>query len=89
LSNQQLASETQGLTGSLKPIDINEDEELERISGLVQRDALIRSLGIIELVHQLLHRRSSGPSALPNSTLLQVWIYLLVSSLSYLWRWRN
>lgn len=38
-----------------KPLDISEDEELERISSLLQRDSLVRSLGIVEQVHRLLH----------------------------------
>ena len=69
---QLLPSDAQGLTGSLQPININEDEELERISGLVQRDALIRSLGIIEHVHRLLHCRTSSSSTLPKPSLMQV-----------------
>lgn len=38
-----------------KPMDILEDEELERISGLLQRDNLVRGLGIVEHVYRLLH----------------------------------
>nr|XP_039251875.1 tubulin polyglutamylase ttll6-like [Styela clava] len=38
-----------------KPLDISEDEELERISSLLQRDSLVRSLGVVEQVHRLLH----------------------------------
>ncbi|KAL5005179.1 hypothetical protein ScPMuIL_018635, partial [Solemya velum] len=38
-----------------KPLDILEDEELERISGLLQRDNLVRGLGIVEHVYRLLH----------------------------------
>jgi hypothetical protein len=40
-------------TGS--PMDILEEEELERISGLLQRDNLVRGLGIVEHVYRLLH----------------------------------
>ena len=40
---------------TLKPLDIVEDEELERISGLLQRDNLVRGLGIVEHVYRLLH----------------------------------
>lgn len=38
-----------------KPLDILEEEELERISGLLQRDNLVRGLGIVEHVYRLLH----------------------------------
>ncbi|XP_076464953.1 tubulin polyglutamylase ttll6-like isoform X4 [Babylonia areolata] len=37
------------------PMDIQEEEELERISGLLQRDNLVRGLGIVEHVYRLLH----------------------------------
>ena len=40
---------------TLKPMDILEEEELERISGLLQRDNLVRGLGIVEHVYRLLH----------------------------------
>ena len=36
-------------------LDIAEDEELDRISGLLQRENLVRGLGIPELVYRLLH----------------------------------
>ncbi|XP_074651211.1 tubulin polyglutamylase ttll6-like isoform X2 [Tubulanus polymorphus] len=38
-----------------KPMDIVEEEELERISSLLQRDNLVRGLGIVEHVYRLLH----------------------------------
>nr|XP_022333047.1 tubulin polyglutamylase ttll6-like isoform X12 [Crassostrea virginica] len=38
-----------------KPMEILEEEELERISGLLQRDNLVRGLGIVEHVYRLLH----------------------------------
>lgn len=38
-----------------KPIPISEEEELERITGLLQRDNLIRGLGVVEFVYKLLH----------------------------------
>ncbi|XP_028407105.1 tubulin polyglutamylase ttll6-like [Dendronephthya gigantea] len=38
-----------------KPIDITEEEELERITGMLQRDNLVRGLGIVEEVYKLLH----------------------------------
>lgn len=38
---------------SMKPVDINEKEELERLQGLQQREKLIRSLGIVDLLYRL------------------------------------
>ncbi|XP_011677514.1 tubulin polyglutamylase ttll6 isoform X1 [Strongylocentrotus purpuratus] len=38
-----------------KPLDIVEEEELERISALLQRDNLVRGLGVVEHVYRLLH----------------------------------
>lgn len=38
-----------------KPIEILEEEELERITLLLQRDNLIRGLGVVEFVYKLLH----------------------------------
>ena len=35
-----------------KPMDISEEEELERISALLQRDNLVRGLGIVEHVYR-------------------------------------
>ena len=40
---------------STKPMPIDEDEELERIGAMLQRDNLIRSLGVVEHVYCLLH----------------------------------
>ena len=38
-----------------RPMEIVEEEELERISSLLQRDNLVRGLGIVEHVYRLLH----------------------------------
>jgi tubulin polyglutamylase TTLL6/13 len=38
-----------------RPIDITEEEELERITGMLQRDNLVRGVGIVEEVYKLLH----------------------------------
>lgn len=40
---------------SSKPMDITEEEELERITGMLQRDNLVRGVGIVEEVYKLLH----------------------------------
>ena len=36
-------------------MDITEEEELERITGILQRDNLVRSSGVVEEVYKLLH----------------------------------
>lgn len=38
---------------SMKPVDINEREEIERLQGLQQREKLIRSLGIVDALYNL------------------------------------
>ena len=40
-----------------KPMDISEEEELERISALLQRDNLVRGLGIVEHVYRSVLKR--------------------------------
>ena len=60
-----------------KPVDISEDEELERISGLLQRDSLVRSLGVVEQVHRLLHC-TPGTTGITKSVLPQVSIFDIV-----------
>ena len=42
-------------TDTTKPMTISEEEELERITSLLQRDNLIRGLGVVEFVYKLLH----------------------------------
>ncbi|XP_044139163.1 tubulin polyglutamylase TTLL13-like [Bufo gargarizans] len=39
---------------SMKPIEINEKEEMERLQGLQQREKLIRAMGIVDHVYRLL-----------------------------------
>lgn len=69
---------------TLKPQEIIEDEELERLSGLLQRDNLVRGLGIVEHVYRLLHctpgtvgvvrpeQRGSGPAGTGMGHTLQL-----------------
>ncbi|XP_048376565.2 tubulin polyglutamylase ttll6-like isoform X2 [Stegostoma tigrinum] len=38
----------------MKPLDIIEEEELQRLSGLLQRENLLRALGVIEQVYRIL-----------------------------------
>ncbi|XP_071953341.1 tubulin polyglutamylase ttll6-like isoform X4 [Antedon mediterranea] len=40
---------------SMRPLDISEDDELDRVSALLQRDNLVRGLGVVEHVYRLLH----------------------------------
>ncbi|XP_025078224.1 tubulin polyglutamylase ttll6-like isoform X2 [Pomacea canaliculata] len=56
-SSQTESSKSVGekTTNTGLPMDILEEEELERISGLLQRDNLVRGLGIVEHVYRLLH----------------------------------
>ena len=49
---------------TMSALDIAEDEELERISGLLQRENLIRGLGIPEHVYRMLH---AAPSTLHSN----------------------
>lgn len=46
---------TSGEVDTSKPLDITEKEELERITGILQRDKLVRGVGIVEEVYKLLH----------------------------------
>eukprot|EP00794_Sanderia_malayensis_P009971 gene9971-10994_t len=50
---------------SAKPMPIDEEEELERLSGMLQRDNLVRSLGVAEQIYRLLH--DSGIVSRPNN----------------------
>ncbi|KAK3593774.1 hypothetical protein CHS0354_014313 [Potamilus streckersoni] len=70
------------LIDTTKPMDILEEEELERISGLLQRDNLVRGLGIVEHVYRLLHCTpgttgvlKSEPRPLPPPLENQRWLY--------------
>ena len=39
---------------STKPIPISEEEELDRLSGMIERDNLVRGLGMSELITEML-----------------------------------
>jgi hypothetical protein len=47
---------------SLQPLVISEEDELERIRGLLQRENLIRGLGIVEHVYRILQAPLSNKS---------------------------
>lgn len=42
----------------MKPVTIVDEEEVARLSGLIQRENMIRSLGVVEQVYRLLHGTS-------------------------------
>lgn len=44
----------------MQPQDIVEEEELERMKALLQRENLIRSLGIVEQLTRMLHPTQRG-----------------------------
>ncbi|XP_067829578.1 tubulin polyglutamylase ttll6 isoform X2 [Heptranchias perlo] len=44
---------------TMKPLDIIEEEELQRLSGLLQRENLLRALGVIEQVYRILQNTPS------------------------------
>ncbi|KAM5171207.1 tubulin polyglutamylase TTLL13 [Mantella aurantiaca] len=52
-SGSRTAEKKEMTINSMKPVDINEQEELERLQGLQQREKLIRSLGIVDLLYRL------------------------------------
>ncbi|XP_078285888.1 tubulin polyglutamylase TTLL13-like isoform X2 [Rhinoraja longicauda] len=53
----------------MKPLDIIDEEELQRLSGLLQRENLLRALGVIEQVYRVLQNTpgvSGGVQTAPN-----------------------
>ncbi|XP_069078760.1 tubulin polyglutamylase TTLL13 isoform X1 [Pleurodeles waltl] len=48
---------------TMKPLDIDEEEELERLRGLLQREKLIRDLGIVDQIYRLLNAVNNKASA--------------------------
>ena len=52
MQQQDLRAPLQEAFDTKKPMDISEEEELERISALLQRDNLVRGLGIVEHVYR-------------------------------------
>lgn len=49
---------------SMQPQEIVEEEELERMKALLQRENLIRSLGVVEQITRMLHPSHRGQRAL-------------------------
>ncbi|XP_043934218.1 tubulin polyglutamylase TTLL13-like [Protopterus annectens] len=43
-------------SNSMAPVDITEEEEMERINGMLQRENLVRGLGIAEKVYKMLQQ---------------------------------
>ena len=58
----QAPSLPEGERNSSRPISIADDEELERLSMMLQRDSLVRSTGIAEQLYSLLDGVSSPPT---------------------------
>ena len=59
----------------MRPQDIAEDEELERISGLLQRDNLVRGLGIVEHVYRMLH---CTPGTMSSNKPQVHWLHIVI-----------
>ena len=58
------------LSSSSVPEQINDGDESERVSQMLQRDSLVRGLGIVELVHRLLksvHHNDPSSALVPVS----------------------
>ncbi|KAK6188733.1 hypothetical protein SNE40_004850 [Patella caerulea] len=66
--NDSRAESSEDIIDTKHPMDILEEEELERISGLLQRDNLVRGLGIVEHVYRLLHCTPGTMGALKSDT---------------------
>ncbi|XP_075245749.1 tubulin polyglutamylase ttll6-like isoform X2 [Convolutriloba macropyga] len=71
-SISRISNETTGANGSgypgldtKTPLDISEEELVERQSWLLQRDNLVRSLGVVELVHRLLQSSQTPAGGYP------------------------
>ncbi|XP_038077491.1 uncharacterized protein LOC119745300 isoform X1 [Patiria miniata] len=54
-NSQTEVKQDQEFINTKEPADILEEEELERVSSLLQRDNLVRGLGVVEHVYRLLH----------------------------------
>ena len=52
-----------------KPMDILDDEEFDRVRGLIQRDSLVRDMGVADIVYRLLNisQTMSAPVATQNN----------------------
>ncbi|XP_067101264.1 tubulin polyglutamylase ttll6 [Osmerus mordax] len=50
-------------SGDTAAIDMSEEEEVERVTGLLQRESLLRDLGVVDQVYRLLHGRHGMPDS--------------------------
>ncbi|XP_069899382.1 tubulin polyglutamylase TTLL13 isoform X2 [Dipodomys merriami] len=64
--NQHQEKEQLQVLDTMKPQEIVEKEELERMKCMLQRENLIRSLGIVEQLHRMLHPNHRGQKNLPE-----------------------
>jgi len=59
------------VSSSSTPEMIDDAEEAERVSQMLQRDSLVRGLGVVELVHRLLksvHNNDPSSALLPPNS---------------------
>uniref|UniRef100_A0A1I8HL04 Tubulin polyglutamylase ttll6 n=1 Tax=Macrostomum lignano TaxID=282301 RepID=A0A1I8HL04_9PLAT len=50
-----------------QPVPIVDEEEIQRLSGLLQRDSLVRGMGVVELVYRMLHCTAGTMALIPTS----------------------
>lgn len=53
---------------TLRPLDIVAEEELERVSAMLQRDNLVRGLGLVDAVYRLLHSTPGTTGLIKGAT---------------------
>ena len=72
-----------------KPVPINEEEELERLSGMMERDNLVRALGIADFVTEMLQaaRITVKVIWLPCHCLYLVCMYVFVYACMCVYVW--
>lgn len=66
-----------------KPMDILDDEEFDRVRGLIQRDSLVRDMGVADIVYKLLNisQTVSPPIANQNKSDKQLVILVRITCL--------
>ncbi|XP_048225443.1 tubulin polyglutamylase TTLL13 [Perognathus longimembris pacificus] len=64
--NRHQEKELLPVPDTMQPQEIVEEEELERMKSMLQRENLIRSLGIVEQLHRMLHLNHRGQKNLPE-----------------------
>ncbi|KAM4826431.1 tubulin polyglutamylase TTLL13-like isoform 3-T3 [Thomomys bottae] len=64
--NRHLEKEPLPVLDTMQPQEIVEEEELERMKSMLQRENLIRSLGIVEQLNRMLHPNHRAQRNLPE-----------------------